>query len=200
MKRALLSLYVTALAAGAASGQGSDPMGQNLFPPELIMQHRGEIGLTEEQREWIEGEIHKAQDGFGKMRGEMEKETDALGTLLAAEKVDEKAALAQFDSIQARERDIRRKHLSLLVGLKNKLNVEQQTRLKELKKTGSTNGKRLEGKMQKVKAGVEGWQSAGRDPSRVAETMQEFEPLMKEGKFQAAEAVLDRALKILAEP
>ena len=56
---------------------------------------------------------------------------------------------------------------------------------------------RLQRKMQQVQAGVQKWQQEGRDPSRVGEIMQGFEPLMREGRLQEAEAVLDRALKLL---
>ena len=58
----------------------------------------------------------------------------------------------------------------------------------------------LEGKLKNVQEGVQGWQNEGRDPSKVAEIMQEFEPLMKQGKHKDAEALLDRALKLLNEP
>ena len=57
----------------------------------------------------------------------------------------------------------------------------------------------LQGKLQKVQEGVQRWQNDGRDPSTVAEIMQEFEPLMKKGKHKDAESLLDRALKLLNE-
>ena len=57
----------------------------------------------------------------------------------------------------------------------------------------------LEGKLKNVQEGVQGWQNEGRDPSKVAEIMQEFEPLMMAGKHKEAEAVLDRALKVLRQ-
>ena len=58
----------------------------------------------------------------------------------------------------------------------------------------------LEEKLKNVQASVQGWQNEGRDPSKVAEIMQEFEPLMKAGRPKDAEAVLDRVLKLLREP
>jgi len=51
--------------------------------------------------------------------------------------------------------------------------------------------------LEKVQAGVQKWQDEGRDPSAVAELMQGFEPLMKEGKLKEAQELLDKALKIL---
>ncbi len=50
-----------------------------------------------------------------------------------------------------------------------------------------------------MEAGVHRWQEQGRDPSPVARVMQEVEPLIRDGKWDEAEAVLDRALKLLAE-
>ena len=52
---------------------------------------------------------------------------------------------------------------------------------------------------RQVQDGVQRWQNDGRDPSSVAEIMQEFEPFMKDGKHKEAEALLDRALKLLRE-
>jgi hypothetical protein len=42
-------------------------------------------------------------------------------------------------------------------------------------------------------------QAEGRDPSRIGEIMQSFEPLLKSGKLAEAEAVLDRALQAVDE-
>ena len=50
--------------------------------------------------------------------------------------------------------------------------------------------------MQKLQSRVQGWQAEGRDLSPVGRILQEFEPLMKDGKLREAEAVLDRALKL----
>ena|GEM_PF-222589 len=55
----------------------------------------------------------------------------------------------------------------------------------------------LQEKMQKLQAGVQKWQQEGRDLSPVGRIMQDFEPLMRQGKLPEAEAVLDRALERL---
>src|SRR5438105_3957599 len=41
-----------------------DPVGQNLFPPELVMQHRQAIGLTDDQRNAIKQELMRASTRF----------------------------------------------------------------------------------------------------------------------------------------
>ena len=38
----------------------SDPMGEQFFPPELVMQYQQAIGLNEEQKSLIKAEVQKA--------------------------------------------------------------------------------------------------------------------------------------------
>jgi hypothetical protein len=54
----------------------------------------------------------------------------------------------------------------------------------------------LQQKMQKLQQAVKQWQDEGRDPTPIGRVMQKFEPLMKQGKFKEAEAVVDEALKV----
>ena len=54
-------------------------------------------------------------------------------------------------------------------------------------------------KMQRLQALFERKQQAGADLQPVGELMQDFEPLMQQQKFTEAEALVDRALKLLGE-
>ena len=38
-----------------------DPFGDALFPPDLVMQHQRELGLTDEQKTFMRGEINRTQ-------------------------------------------------------------------------------------------------------------------------------------------
>ena len=196
-------LLASPLLTGAlvwAQPSHNDPLGENLFPPELIVGHGEAIGLSDDQRTSLLQEIQKAHERFSGMHEKMQKEIEALGALLKKERVDEGTALAQFDKVLNQEREIKRAHLALVLGLKNKLSAEQQAKLQEIKKRQPN----PEGppaaiveKLKKVQAGVQKWQDEGRDPSPVAELMQGFEPLMKQGKLGEAQELLDNALKIL---
>jgi hypothetical protein len=57
--------------------------------------------------------------------------------------------------------------------------------------------KQLQEKAERVRAGVEKWQSEGRDPSPIAEIMQQVGPLVQSGKLKEANELIDRALKLL---
>ena len=115
--------------------------------------------------------------------------------------------MAQFDKVLSQEREVKRAHLAFVLGIRSKLTREQQAKLRDIKSKIAAGQIRspeevqrvLQGKMQKVQENVQRWQNDGRDPSAVAEIMQELEPLMKQGKLKDAEALLDRALKLLNE-
>ncbi len=55
----------------------------------------------------------------------------------------------------------------------------------------------IQAKMKRVHEGVQRWQQEGRDPSPIGRILERFEPLMKEGKIDEAEAILDEALNAL---
>ncbi|HEY6168015.1 MAG TPA: hypothetical protein VI454_08250 [Verrucomicrobiae bacterium] len=203
----LTPLLAVAIQSLAAESRPADPLGDALFPPELILHHQYDIGLSDEQREAIMSQVQQAHERFADLQQQLQKEAEALGALLKKKRVNEDAALAQFDKVQAGEREIKRAHLALVIGLKNKLTATQQGKLREFKKQLAAHGgappvfppESLRLKMEKVHAGVEAWQNSGRDPSAIGEIMQEFEPVMRQGKVREAEAVLDRALKALGK-
>ncbi len=190
-----------------AQSPPADPLAENLFPPELVMQHQSDIGLTEEQRNALIAEVQKAQERFGDLQQRLQKEVEAFGALLKREQVEEQAALAQFDKVLNQEREVKRAHLALVLGIKSKLTREQQAKLRDIKIKIAAGQIRspevvehvLQGKLQNVQEGVQRWQNDGRDPSTIGEAMQEFEPLMKQGKHKDAEALLNRVLKLLNE-
>ena len=172
------------------------------------MQHQSEIELTEDQKSALMAEIQKTQGRLADLQQRLQKEAEALGVLLKKDEVDEQAALAQLDRILHEEREIKRGHLAMVLRIKNTLTAEQEVKLREIKNkiaagqlpSPETVQRVLEGKFKAVQEGVQGWQNEGRDPSKVAEIMQELEPLVKAGRHKEAEAVLDRALKLLREP
>jgi Spy/CpxP family protein refolding chaperone len=209
MKFHIVSLLLFCAArAFCAEPASSDPLAENLFPPELILQFRGEIGLTDDQREGLTSDIQKVQERFTEMQERLQREVEAFGSLLKKDSVDEQAALSQLDKVFNQEREIKRAHLGLILRIRNRLTKEQVAKLREIK-TKIASGqlpspeerqRGLEKKMKEIQQGVEDWQSEGRDPSPIAEIMQEFDPLMKAGKHKEAEALLDRALKLLRAP
>ena len=112
----------------------ADPIGQQLFPPDLIMAHQEELRLQDKQRDAIKAEVLKAQPKFTEWQWEMSEETQKMVALLRMTPIDEEKVLAQADRIMAIERNVKRTHLSLLIRLKNLLTAEQITRLTQIRR------------------------------------------------------------------
>ena len=139
-------------------GPTPDPIAQNLFPPELVMQHRLELGLSDEQRAAIKDEAIKASTRFNELQWQMQDEMETMATLMRGPSIDEQKALAQLDKVLNIEREVKRTQLGLSIRIKNKLTPEQQTKLKGLK----TKLLALDSKGKRVEAGVHRWQERGR--------------------------------------
>jgi len=96
------------------------------------MQHRRELGLTDEQRAAIRDESIKASTRFNELQWQMQDEIETMATLMKGTPVDEQKALAQLDRVLNIEREVKRTQLGLSIRIKNKLTSEQQMKLREL--------------------------------------------------------------------
>ena len=110
-----------------------DPIGDNFIPPELIMQHQQEIGLSPDQKSFINAELQKAQTKFSELQWQLASAVETMASLVKQERIDEAQTLAQLDKILDLEREIKRTHIALVIRIKNRLSAEQQTRLQEMK-------------------------------------------------------------------
>jgi len=133
----LLMGILTATGMAQAPQHADDPIAQNLFPPELVMQYRQEIGLDESQSKAMKDAIQRAQTKFLDMQWDMQSEAEKLVLLLKARPVDENAVLAQVDQVLNREREIKKAQISLLIRIKNLLTESQQNKLMELRRKPS---------------------------------------------------------------
>jgi Spy/CpxP family protein refolding chaperone len=112
--------------------QPHDPIAGNLFPPELVMQYRRELGLTDEQKAAIKDEAIKASTRFNELQWQMQDEVETMATLMRGPTVDEQKALAQLDKVLNIEREVKRTQIGLAIRIKNKLTSEQQMKLHDL--------------------------------------------------------------------
>lgn len=179
---------------------GADPVGDNLFPPDLVMQHAGEIGLTDAQKQAIHEAIQNVQSRFPEMQQKLQAQMSALADLLKADQPDETIVLAQLDKVLDAEREVKKAHLSLALAVRSKLTAEQQAKLRELRpKFAADQGPppEIQAKMQKLHQAVEQAQKGGRDLSDLHPIMNELQPLIQQGRFREAEPLLDKALEVV---
>jgi Spy/CpxP family protein refolding chaperone len=124
-----LALALLPTASLRAQKPSDDPLASLLFPPELVMQHQADIGLTPDQRTTITKAIADLQARAIDLQWRMQEATQALATLLGKPVVDQTAALTQMDTVLNLEREVKRAQLTLLIRIKNTLTSEQQSRL-----------------------------------------------------------------------
>jgi len=200
---AALLTFVCPLIAEDKPQAPSDPFAGAFFPPEFVLLARDQIGLTGEQREAFRAQVATVAPRSDELRTKLERENAALSALAKEDRVDPAALLAQLDGVLAVERDLKHLHVGLLAAIKNLLTPGQQTKLRELAKDGGARlaedaRRRLSGKVEAVKAGVQKWVESGRDPAAIARAMEEkVKPRIEAGDAVGAEAELDRLLEQL---
>src|ERR1044071_1990642 len=67
----------------------NDPLGENFFPPELVMQHQQAIGLSDEQKNFFKAEFRKAQTRFTELQWQLQDELEKLVAVVKQDSVDE---------------------------------------------------------------------------------------------------------------
>ncbi len=110
-----------------------DPLFATLFPPELIMQHRRAIGLTDEQRDAISQLIGNLQGRVVRLQWDLLDEIQRLAEITAGTRVDLDRSLDQIGNVLDTESEIKQAHLEMLVRIKNLLSAEQQATLERLR-------------------------------------------------------------------
>jgi Spy/CpxP family protein refolding chaperone len=110
-----------------------DPLGDVMFPPDFILGHARQLGLTDEQKSYMRGEVQKTMASFTELQWKLQDETETLHETLKNTSVNEQQALAQLNKVLDIEREIKRLHIGLGVRLKNRLTPEQQSQLQKMR-------------------------------------------------------------------
>ena len=106
-----------------------DPLGELMFPPDMIMAHQRELGLTDEQKTFMRSEINRVSARFNDLQWQLQDAMEALHDIMKANPVNEQQAMAQLDKVLDTEREIKRLHMELAIRIKNRLTPEQQEKL-----------------------------------------------------------------------
>src|SRR5437867_4765696 len=117
-----------------------DPLGEVMFPPDMIMQHQRELGLTDEQKTFMREEIQKTTTRFNELQWQLQDAMEALHETMKGNSVNEQQALAQLDKVLDSEREIKRLHMELAIRLKNQLTPEQQLKLQVMHRIPNPDG------------------------------------------------------------
>jgi len=123
-------------APSSSRASTADPIFSSLFTPELIMQHRRAIGLTDEQRDAISRVLRELQGQVVSLQWDLQDDVASLRAELDRPRVDLDRALDRMDRVLQVERRIKAAHLTLLVRIKNVLTADQQVMLRRLRDGG----------------------------------------------------------------
>ena len=118
----------------------SEALERYLFTPELIMRHYREIGLEPGQRETITRAVEELQVGLVDLQWRLMEATQQLEDALSGASIDEQRAVALVDQVLAMEREVKTRHLTALIRIKNALTEEQQDQLSRFKRGVWTTG------------------------------------------------------------
>lgn len=119
--------------SGQPGQPGPDPLAAYVIPPEAVMEHQSEIGVTPDQQRELVAAIKSTQAEMVDLQWKMVKARDALGAALAADRVEEAPVLERADALFALEREVKRRQLSLVVRVRSVLTAEQRARLHEIR-------------------------------------------------------------------
>ncbi len=152
----LMTIAVTLLAFGVAAAQQPQPdqpqqprmppppppdmLNNSVFPPDVIMEHQREIGLTDQQKAFMRGEINKTSTVFNDLQWQLQDAMEALRDTMKADQVNEQLALAQLDKVLDAEREIKKLHMALAIRIKNNLTADQVQKLMNLNRRGDSHG------------------------------------------------------------
>lgn len=120
--------------------EGLGPIETRLFPPELVMEHQGALGVTPDQRQALVAETERGQAEMARLMWDLQRDKEKLVDVLDAEKIDEKAASDAAARVMEHETKVKASHLGMLVRVKNLLTAEQQSKLRRLREGARASG------------------------------------------------------------
>ena len=110
-----------------------DPLADSIFPPDMIMQHQRELGLTEDQKTFMREEIQRTTKRFNELQWQLQDQMEALHETVKGNSINEQLALSQLDKVLESEREIKRLHMEMAIRIKNKLTADQQMKLQSFR-------------------------------------------------------------------
>ena len=108
------------------------PMGQDLFPPELVLTNQIALGLTADQIAAIKKQVGDTHSRVLDVQVDLNRVTEQLHTALARPKIDEAAVLALASQAMDLEKQVKTAHLTLMIRVKNLLTQEQQDKARAM--------------------------------------------------------------------
>lgn len=119
--------------AAAQDTEEEDPFAEVFFDPELVMQNRQRVGITDAQWTEISGALRDLQREAVDLEWEMLEAAQELIEIATPDRVDEAAAIEASRRIFAVENEIKLIQMQMLIRIKNALTPQQQRELRRIR-------------------------------------------------------------------
>ena len=134
MKKGLLCLLaVASLGVGAAMAEEpKDVFKGKLFAPNVILENRDALQLSKDQFTAIRAAVVEVQAGVAEHEWDMQEAYQALMLELDKSPVNEEKVLQHASMALLAENQVKKKHMGMLVRLKNLLTADQISHLESV--------------------------------------------------------------------
>jgi Spy/CpxP family protein refolding chaperone len=139
MKHVFVAVVTITLWCSAAAGAQTppDPVRDALPQIDAVMGHQDALHLSDAQKAAITNDVLNARQRFEPAQHKLQDAYAKLVEILRSERVDQTRALSQLDVVLAREREIKRLQISLMIQVKNELTPAQQEMARQYTAAGS---------------------------------------------------------------
>jgi len=119
-----------------------DPLADDMFSLDMIMQHQRELALTDAQKTFMRNEQQRSTTRFNELEWQLQDAMEALHETMKGVKVDEQLALTQLNKVLDAEREIKTLHMGMAIRIKNQLTSAQQMKLQTMRNVFQPDGQR----------------------------------------------------------
>jgi len=119
-----------------------DPLADDMFSLDMIMQHQRELALTDAQKTFMRNEQQRSTTRFNELEWQLQDAMEALHETMKGNKVNEQLALTQLNKVLDAEREIKTLHMGMAIRIKNQLTSAQQMKLQTMRNPFPTDGQR----------------------------------------------------------
>jgi len=119
-----------------------DPLGDDMFSLDMIMQHQRELALSDAQKEFMRGEMQRTTVRFTELQWQLQDAMEALHETIKGSQINEQQAMAQLKKVLDAEREIKTLHMAMSIHVKNQLTADQQMKLQTMRNTLKPDGRR----------------------------------------------------------
>jgi len=128
MKKALLIALLTSclcLGAAVAAQPKADVFKGKLFPPNVILQHQDQLGLSKEQFTAIKAAVIDVQANVAEYEWDMREAYLGIMSALDESPVDEGKVMTLVNTVLLAENEVKKEQMTMLIRLRNLLTGEQ---------------------------------------------------------------------------